>query len=55
MKQIEKNQNKIAGTEQETKQLINRKKAIKKAGYIALSAATMLLLLNKPDKAVAAS
>jgi hypothetical protein len=35
--------------------LINRKEALKKTGFIALSAATMLLLLNKPDKAVAQS
>ena len=34
---------------------ISRKEAIKKTGYIALSAATMMLLLNKPDKAVASS
>jgi len=55
MKRKEKTRSEIAGTEQETEQLINRKEAIKKAGYIALSAATMMLLLNKPDKAVAAS
>lgn len=35
--------------------LISRKDAIRKASYVALSAATMMLLLNKPDKAVAAS
>jgi hypothetical protein len=35
--------------------LINRKEALKKTGFIALSAATMMLLLNKPDKAVAQS
>lgn len=35
--------------------LISRKEALKKTGYIALSAATMMLLLNKPDKAVAQS
>ena len=34
---------------------MNRKEAIKKTGYIALSAATMMLLLSKPDNAMAAS
>jgi hypothetical protein len=34
---------------------ITRKEALKKTGYIALSAATMMLLLSKPDKAVAQS
>jgi hypothetical protein len=34
---------------------IDRKDAIKKIGYISLSAATMLLLLNKPNRAVASS
>jgi len=33
------------------KRTINRKEAIKKTGYIALSAATMMLLLSKPSKA----
>jgi len=37
------------------KRTINRKEAIKKTGYIALSAATMMLLLSKPEKAVASS
>jgi len=55
MKQAEKHPNEIAGTEQEQKQVMSRKKAIKKVGYVALSAATMMLLLSKPDKAVAAS
>lgn len=35
--------------------LIGRKEAIKKAGLIALSASTMMLLVGKPDKAVAQS
>ncbi|MDX9882176.1 MAG: hypothetical protein RBS73_08925 [Prolixibacteraceae bacterium] len=35
--------------------LIDRKEAIRKAGYVALSAATMMLLISKPDKAVASS
>lgn len=32
---------------------ITRKEAIKKTGYIALSAATMMILLSKPDNAQA--
>ena len=36
-------------------QPIDRKEAIRKAGYMALSAATMMILLSKPDKAVASS
>ncbi len=35
--------------------LIDRKQAIKKAGYIALSSATMMMLLSKPTNAPAAS
>ncbi len=35
--------------------LISRKEALKKTGYIALSAATMMMLISKPDKAVAQS
>ena len=35
--------------------LISRKEALKKTGFIALSAATMVFLLNKPNKAVASS
>ena len=34
---------------------ISRKQAIKKTGYIALSAATMMILLSNPHKAQAAS
>jgi len=34
---------------------ISRKDAIKKAGYIAASAATMMVLLSNPNKAQAAS
>lgn len=34
---------------------ITRKEAIKKAGYAAFSAATMMLLLNDPAKAQAGS
>ena len=33
---------------------ITRKEAIKKTAYIALSAATMMILLSNPDKAQAA-
>jgi len=54
MKQDE-SQNKPAGTEQGKEQIMSRKKAIRKAGYIALSAATMMILLSKPDKTMAAS
>lgn len=47
------------GTEKNTGQeynddrqnLISRKDALRKTGYMALSAATMMLLLNKPSKA----
>jgi hypothetical protein len=42
-------------TEEKDEKLIRRKEALKKTGFIALSAATMLLLLNKPNKAVAQS
>ena len=55
MEQEEKSKNLTACTEMKKEQQINRKKAIKKVGYVALSAATMMLLLSKPDKAVAAS
>ena len=41
--------------EESSAPLINRKKAIKKAGYIALSAATMIILLGKPAKAAITS
>jgi len=34
-------------------QLISRKEAIKKVGYIAVSAATMMILLSNPSKAQA--
>ena len=34
---------------------ISRKEAIKKTGYIALSAATMMVLLSKPENAHAGS
>jgi hypothetical protein len=42
-------------TEQSPTKLIDRKQAIKKTGYIALSAATMMLLLSKPENAQAGS
>lgn len=32
---------------------ITRKEAIKKSGYIAVSAATMMILLSNPNKAMA--
>ena len=41
--------------EENTTPLIDRKQAIKKAGYIALSAATMMILLSKPENAQAMS
>lgn len=34
---------------------MDRKQAIKKVGYVALSAATMMLLLNSPAKGATAS
>ena len=43
---------KIKATEERK---ISRKDAIKKTGYIALSAATMMLLLSKPENAAASS
>jgi hypothetical protein len=49
------NEKEIKQAEETTEMLISRKEAIKKTGYIALSAATMMLLLNKPNKAVASS
>jgi len=55
MKKEEKNQNEIKVEKKKKDMVMNRKEAIKKTGYIALSAATMMLLLSKPDKAVAAS
>jgi hypothetical protein len=41
--------------EENTTPLIDRKQAIKKAGYIALSAATMMILLSEPAKGQASS
>jgi len=41
-------------TEEPKGKLITRKEAIKKTAYIALSAATMMILLSNPDKAQAA-
>ncbi len=41
--------------QQKEEKLISRKEAIKKAGLVALSAATMMILVGKPDKAVAQS
>ena len=40
-------------TEKREDRKITRKEAIKKAGYAAFSAATMMLLLNDPAKAQA--
>ena len=36
-------------------QLITRKQAIKKTGYMALSAATMMMMLNTPAQAQASA
>jgi hypothetical protein len=41
--------------ENETEKKISRKEAIKKTGYVALSSATMMLLLSKPENAQAQS
>lgn len=41
--------------QQKEEKLIGRKEAIKKAGLVALSAATMMILVGKPNKAVALS
>jgi hypothetical protein len=53
--QIKEDQIKGVQETEEGPRQISRKEALKKTGYIALSAATMMLLLNKPDKAVASS
>lgn len=51
-----KKKNKLQQTFEEiANQDISRKEAIKKAGYIAASAAGMMLLLGKPQKALASS
>ena len=56
-KQINKDIPEVISTEiqQKEEKLIGRKEAIKKAGLVALSAATMMILVGKPDKAVAQS
>lgn len=38
-----------------TEKKISRKEALKKTGYIAVSAATMMMLLSSPNKAQALS
>lgn len=38
-----------------SKEVISRKQAIKKTGYMALTAATAMILLSNPKKAQAAS
>jgi hypothetical protein len=38
-----------------TEKMISRKDAIKKAGYIAVSAATMMILLSSPSQAQASA
>ena len=54
---MKNNIQKVAKKELEaiTEKKITRKEAIRKSGYIALSAATMMLLLSNPEKAQAAS
>jgi len=49
------NKEKEIKKEETNERAMSRKDAIRKGGYIALSAATMMLLLSKPDKAVASS
>jgi len=49
--ELEKNHENSGKDEVTKKRSINRKEAIKKTGYIALSAATMMLLVSKPSKA----
>lgn len=47
----EKIRNEIAGAAKNKEKVMNRKEAIKKTGYIALSTATMMLLISEPAKA----
>lgn len=49
------NTEKNISTEERSEAKNDRREAIKKTGYVALSAATMMLLISKPDKAVASS
>jgi hypothetical protein len=51
MMKEEKIRNEIAGAEKKKEKVMNRKEAIKKTGYIALSTATMMLLISEPAKA----
>lgn len=46
-----KNSKEVHEAEGTKDRTIDRKEAIKKTGYIALSAATMILLLNQPANA----
>ena len=46
---------KIDGNNKSKGEKISRKKAIKKVGYAAFSAATMMLLLNDPVRAQSSS
>ncbi|MDP4209375.1 MAG: hypothetical protein Q8928_11240 [Bacteroidota bacterium] len=50
---MESQVNKALPTQEEPKEKISRKEALKKTGYIAFSAATMMLLFNNPAKAQA--
>lgn len=53
--QKNKNSKEVKDVKATNERTMSRKEAIKKTGYIALSAATMMLLLSKPDKAMASS
>ena len=56
MKQQKNKNSKEVKDEKATKErTMTRKEAIKKTGYMALSAATMMLLLSKPANAAVSS
>ena len=54
-RQKNKNSKEVQKEQTSDKRTITRKEAIRKTGYIALSAATMMLLLSKPENAAASS
>ena len=53
--QKDKNSKEVTEAKATNEHTMNRKEAIKKTGYIALSAATMMLLLSKPTNAATTS
>jgi hypothetical protein len=53
--QKNKDNKEVQETKATNERTMSRKEAIRKTGYIALSAATMMLLLSKPEKAQAQS